>query len=172
MQNFKIPASLYSCAGRFQPYVVVNHEDRFSHVDLIFPAENMLIQDINGFLHLKITDFGSAKLPYNGIVFIGWTPEYMAQESCQYFLQTKHDFKYGLTEDDITGKVDVFALFLVILYMYSKKHVLLSLMTNGKGSYSGYSLEERQAIHMQLIVMVRYIFLKHQSQPNSAIVVC
>ena len=136
--------------------MVVNHEDRFSHVDLIFPAENMLIQDINGFLHLKITDFGSAKLPYNGIVFIGWTPEYMAQESSQYFLQKMQNVPFGLTEDDITGKVDIFALFLVILYMYSKKHVLLSLMTNGKGSYSGYSLEERKTIQMQLIVMVRF----------------
>ena len=126
----------------------------------------MLIQDRNGFLHVKITDFGSSKLPYSGIEFIGWTPEYMAQESCQYFLQEKQNVPFGLTEDDITGKVDVFALFLVILYMYSKKHVLLSLMTKGKGSYSGYSLEERKAIQMQMIVMVRF---KSQSTSHSQI---
>ena len=30
IQNFKPPAGLYGCAGRFESYLVVNSEDRFS----------------------------------------------------------------------------------------------------------------------------------------------
>ena len=108
-------------------------------------------------LELKITDFGSAKLSFDDITFNGWTPEYMAPESCQYFLQVMHDLNFGLTQGDITGKVDVFALFLVIGYMYGKKHVLLSLITQGKGSYHGLNAEERKELQTQLICMVRFI---------------
>ena len=65
--------------------------------------------------------------------------------------------KFGLGQEDITGKVDVFALFLVIGYMYEKKHVLLSLITQGKGNYHGLAANLKKELQIQLIVMVSHI---------------
>ena len=123
----------------------------------LFSAENLCVREVDDGLELKITDFGSAKLSYDDITFNGWTPEYMAPESCQYFLQTMHNQSFGLKQEDITGKVDVFALSLVIGYMYGKKHVLLSLITQGRGNYNGLTPEERKEHQTQLIVMVGFI---------------
>ena len=122
-----------------------------------FSAENLCVMETDGGLVLKITDFGSAKLSFDEITFNGWTPEYMAPESCQYFFQIVHSLSFGLKVEDITGKVDVFALSLVIGYMYGKKHVLLSLITQGKGSYHGLTLAERKELQTRLIFMVRFI---------------
>lgn len=121
---------------------------------LLFPAENLCIKEVNNSLELKITDFGSAKLPYDDITFNGWTPEYMAPECSQYFLQMMHGVTFGLRQEDITGKVDVFALFLVIGFMYGKKHVLLSLITHGRGNYHGMTAEQKKGLQTELIVMV------------------
>lgn len=130
------------------------HIHTYGMIHLDVKPENLCIQVTEDKLLLKVTDFGSAKLPYEDINFNGWTPEYMAPESCQYFLQMAHKVQYSLGPEDITGKVDVFALFLVIGYMYSKKHVLLALMTHGKGSYGGLTAEEKRNIQTQLIMML------------------
>lgn len=49
----------------------------------------MVVKQIGSRLLLKITDFGSAKLPHEPIKFVGWTPEYMAPEMCKLFLQMR-----------------------------------------------------------------------------------
>lgn len=130
------------------------HIHKYGMIHLDIKPENLCIQGANDGLQLKITDFGSAKLPYEDISFNGWTPEYMAPECCQYFLQTTQNVKFDLVQEDITGKVDVFALFLVIGYMYEKKHVLLSLITQGKGNYHGLAVEQKKELQIQLIVML------------------
>lgn len=130
------------------------HIHKYGMIHLDVKPENLCIQDANDSLQLKITDFGSAKLPYEDINFTGWTPEYMAPESCQYFLQMMHNLPFGLEQGDITGKVDVFALFLVIGYMYGKKHVLLSLVTQGRGNYHRLTVQEKKDHQTRLIVML------------------
>ena len=59
-----------------------------------------------------------------------------------------------ITEADITGKHDVYASSLVIMYMYEKVHVLQRLITGGKTSYADIPLEARQLLQINLMKMV------------------
>lgn len=137
-----------------QALMGLTHIHNFGMIHLDIKPENLCVMETANGLVLKITDFGSAKLSFDEITFNGWTPEYMAPESCQFFLQMMHNLSFGLKVEDITGKVDVFALSLVIGYMYGKKHVLLSLITQGRGTYHGLTHEEKKEHQTQLIVIM------------------
>ena len=55
----------------------------------LLSAENICVQERDAGLLVKVTDFGSAKLPQEKIEFVGWTPEYMSPESSLLFLQKR-----------------------------------------------------------------------------------
>mmetsp|Transcript_10005 Transcript_10005/g.19002 ORF Transcript_10005/g.19002 Transcript_10005/m.19002 type:complete len:170 (+) Transcript_10005:765-1274(+) len=73
---------------------------------------------------VKLIDFGSAKMATQKQDYQGWTPEYMAPEMCRAFLKKHHpDLLHDIHGDfSLTGKVDVFALGLVVQFMLEKNH--------------------------------------------------
>ena len=92
------------------------------------PALNICINNENV---VKLIDFGSAKNATQEQDFRGWTPEYMAPEMCRAFLK-KH-FPELLKDIhgnfSLTGKVDVFALGLVIQFLLEMIHSQLKYFT-------------------------------------------
>ncbi|KAK3591999.1 hypothetical protein CHS0354_031505 [Potamilus streckersoni] len=128
------------------------HRKRIIHFDI--KPENLCVQiDNKGSFALTITDFGSAKKADQQVDFVGWTPEYMAPESCQCYLQ--HSLKKRVVSDtnsQLTGKVDVFALGLTVLFLHQKKHVLLNLVTGGRNSYNGFQLEKKKLLQLKLMI--------------------
>ncbi|KAK3592000.1 hypothetical protein CHS0354_031506 [Potamilus streckersoni] len=132
------------------------HRERIIHMDI--KPENLCVQEDNrGFYVLTITDFGSAMKVNQEMDFVGWTPEYLAPESCRCYLQ--HSFNNGMfsnTNNQITGKVDVFALGLTVLFLHQKKHVLLNLLTEGQNSYNGLPMEKKKLLQLQLLLYLAY----------------
>ncbi|KAK3108730.1 hypothetical protein FSP39_014351 [Pinctada imbricata] len=109
-----------------------NHE--IKHMDL--KPENLCVQE-DKTLTLKLMDFGSAKTALDKMEYVGLTAEYMAPEIGKAFLETFRPnlFKADSSNFPITGKADVFAFALVIMFMYQKTHVLMHFFTQGKSSY-------------------------------------
>ncbi|KAL3832676.1 hypothetical protein ACJMK2_024298 [Sinanodonta woodiana] len=126
--------------------------ERIIHFDI--KPENICVQvDNRGTYALTITDFGSAKNAEQEVDFVGWTPEYMAPESCQCYLQ--YSLKRRAISDlksHITSKVDVFALGLSGLFLHQKKHVLLNLVTGGQNSYNGLPMKTKQLLQLKLMI--------------------
>jgi hypothetical protein len=60
---------------------------------------------------------------------------------------------FGLTEEDITGKVDTFAFGLVIMYLYKGYHILVKVINNWNTSYDGVD----QMMHINLMELVRFL---------------
>ena len=59
-----------------------------------------------------------------------------------------------VTQNDMTGKVDVFAFALVVMYMYKRYHILQKVVTEGKTSYRDFSAQHRQNLQLQLMLSV------------------
>ncbi|XP_045168839.2 uncharacterized protein LOC123531709 [Mercenaria mercenaria] len=132
------------------------HISHYSIVHLDVKPENICIYFKNdGSLVLKLTDFGSSRLPQEPLRFVGLTPEYLASEICKMFLQSQNPgLDFGLTEADITGKVDTFAFGLVIMFMYKGYHILVKVINNGKTSYDGIDAQTRRLMHMNLMMLM------------------
>ncbi|XP_053373323.1 uncharacterized protein LOC123531313 isoform X2 [Mercenaria mercenaria] len=132
------------------------HISHYSIVHLDVKPENICIYFKNdGSFVLKLTDFGSSRLPQEPLKFFGLTPEYLAPEICKMFLQAqKHGLNFGLTEADVTGKVDTFAFGLVIMYLYKGYHILVKVINNGKTSYDGIDAETKRLLHMSLMALM------------------
>ncbi|WAQ94036.1 hypothetical protein MAR_006507 [Mya arenaria] len=102
-------------------------------------------------------NFGSARTPQESLKFVGMTPEYLAPEIAKLVLQLRfkaENFNYGLSEKDVTGKVDVFAFALVIMYIYKGYHILQKLITKGQTSYANILPEQQQLLQTQLLVQL------------------
>lgn len=63
-----------------------------------------------------------------------------------------------MTETIVTGKVDVFGMALVVMYMYKKYHILLKMITEGKESYHGFDPTFRESLQFKLIIQVKLTF--------------
>lgn len=59
-----------------------------------------------------------------------------------------------MTEADITGKVDTFAMGLVIMYLYKGYHILVKVINNGNTTYEGIDGEVRKIMHYHLMTLV------------------
>ena len=56
----------------------------------LITAENICIRmKEDGTFEIKLTDFGSSRLPQEPLKFVGLTPEYLAPELCKMFLQAQ-----------------------------------------------------------------------------------
>lgn len=55
---------------------------------------------------------------------------------------------------ELTGKIDVFAFGLVVMYMYKGVHMLVRVITEGKENYNSYSPMERQLLQNRLMLHV------------------
>ena len=55
----------------------------------------------------------------------------------------------------LTGKMDVFSLALVTMYMYMKYHILVKMVTQGADNYNGYNVTDIQTFHLKLMVQVK-----------------
>lgn len=132
------------------------HISHYSIVHLDVKPENMCVSwNPCGSLLLKLTDFGSSRLPQEPLKFCGLTPEYMAPEMCKMFLQAQRSgLNWGLSEADITGKVDTFAFGLVIMYLYKHYHILVKVINNGNTSYEGLDMPTKRLLHMQLVTLM------------------
>lgn len=74
----------------------------------------------------------------------------------------KEGLKWGITEADITGKVDVFAFGLVIMYMYKRYHLLQKWITQGQTTYKNYEDGIRMLLQQNLMIQVKckiFIFM-------------
>ncbi|KAL3832516.1 hypothetical protein ACJMK2_024151 [Sinanodonta woodiana] len=122
------------------------HQNNVIHHD-IKPDNLCVCTNDNGSLTLKVTDLGSARSVNQPFDLMAWTPAYLAPEACRKVLQ-----KYlGNADEQITGKVDIFALGLTVLFMFDKQHVLLHKMTDGKVSYKDLSIEEKKKLDFHLL---------------------
>ncbi|XP_052226813.1 uncharacterized protein LOC127841780 isoform X1 [Dreissena polymorpha] len=134
----------------------LEHMDKFGIIHQDIKPENVCLTDQgDGFVNMKITDFGSAKFAHDPMHFVGLTPEYLSPEVCKLVLQMRYkQLNFGLSDDDITGKSDIFAFALVVMFLYKGYHILQHVLTNGQSSYEAYTPEQRQSLHMSMIVQV------------------
>ncbi|XP_067685795.1 uncharacterized protein [Haliotis asinina] len=103
---------------------------------------------------IKLTDFGTSKTPETAICYDGWTPEYMSPEASRQYCAAKMSvFPEYFVADDITGKTDVFALGLTILYMLQGQHTVLLLWKN---QLSLCSAQEFAALRPKFIVFLAH----------------
>ncbi|KAL3832025.1 hypothetical protein ACJMK2_023706 [Sinanodonta woodiana] len=124
------------------------HSYGILHLDLA--PKNICIQGNPGNFRLKIIDFGSAKLSQEPFGIYGMTPEYLAPEVCKYICVQKYDI--SLAEQPISGKADVAAGALIILYMIEKYDVLTKCINNGQTSYTGKGKDEIKSLRTQLVL--------------------
>ncbi|XP_033761755.1 protein kinase 3-like [Pecten maximus] len=126
-------------------------ECQICHHD-IKPENLLLMVDENQFL-LKIADFGAAKMIGEKNDMVGWTVEYLSPERAWMVLLSKfpHQLKpTGQEESDLTGKVDIFAMALTMMYAYEKSHVLIKYATNGDNIYR--DAEKQSEFQVNLLV--------------------
>ncbi|OWF40501.1 cAMP-dependent protein kinase catalytic subunit gamma [Mizuhopecten yessoensis] len=122
----------------YQGLCALEYLDEFGicHLD-IKPENILLMMDENQFL-LKLTDFGAAKKIGEKNDMVGWTVEYLSPERAWLVLLSKFPEQLsptGLEESDITGKADIFALALTLMYAYERSHVLMKYITKGDNFY-------------------------------------
>ncbi|KAL4222455.1 hypothetical protein ACF0H5_018495 [Mactra antiquata] len=134
----------------------LKHMNRYSIIHLDIKPENICVLEVKDSVLLKITDFGSSRLPVDKLEFVGVTPEYMAPEMCKYYLQLQGNFglDWGLTQNDITGAVDVFAFALVIMYMYKGYHIMVKVITNGQTNYNNMDADRKRSLHLNLMIQM------------------
>ncbi|KAK3592001.1 hypothetical protein CHS0354_031508 [Potamilus streckersoni] len=133
--------------------LVALHRHGILHLDL--KPDNICIQGRRGNLTLKIIDLGSAKLSQEPFYFCGMTPEYLAPEVCTCFIAQQHGVM-NLAEQLISGKADVAAGALIILYMIEGYDVLIKPINNGQTSYAGKTEAEIKSLRAQLVVTHAY----------------
>ncbi|WAQ94040.1 hypothetical protein MAR_006511 [Mya arenaria] len=103
----------------------------------------------DGSLVLKLTDFGSACTLRESLNFVGMTPEYLAPEIAKVALQRKFKvLNFGVSEGDVTCKVDVFSFGLVIMYIYKGCHILQKLIPQGQTSYKNFPREQQHLLQI------------------------
>ena len=109
-------------------------------------------------MKVKLTDFGSAKMATQEQDYQGWTSEYMAPEMCRAFLKSRYSNLFNDDPEDfsLTGKVDVFALGLVIQFMLEKTHSQVKFYTDGANSYS--QVEDTNKTRLNIIIAVSFFF--------------
>ncbi|OWF40503.1 cAMP-dependent protein kinase catalytic subunit gamma [Mizuhopecten yessoensis] len=122
----------------YQGLCALEYLDEFGicHLD-IKPENILLMMDENQFL-LKLTDFGAAKKIGEKNDMVGWTVEYLSPERAWLVLLSKFPEQLsptGLEESDITGKADIYALALTLMYAYERSHVLVKFITKGDNFY-------------------------------------
>ncbi|KAH3785997.1 hypothetical protein DPMN_164095, partial [Dreissena polymorpha] len=71
-----------------QGFRALEHMDKFGIIHQDIKPENVcLTHQGDGFVNMKITDFGSAKFAQDPMHFMGLTPEYLSPEVCKLVLQ-------------------------------------------------------------------------------------
>ncbi|XP_069110902.1 probable serine/threonine-protein kinase DDB_G0277165 [Argopecten irradians] len=118
----------------------------------IKPDNILLMTDGNQYL-LKIADFGAAKTADEKNDMVGWTIEYLSPERAWIVLLAKFPHQLtptGLEESDISGKADIFALALTMMYAYERAHVLIKHITKGDNFYRE---EDKQQEHQVNILV-------------------
>ncbi|XP_060589283.1 uncharacterized protein LOC132744552 [Ruditapes philippinarum] len=70
------------------------------------------------------------------------------------FLQRQLVRKFGLSREDITGKVDTFAFGLVIMFLFKGYHILVKFITNGNLNYNGISKDKLSQMRRKLIELM------------------
>lgn len=110
-------------------------------------------------MKVKLTDFGSAKMATQEQDYQGWTSEYMAPEMCRAFLKSRYPNLFNDDPEDfsLTGKVDVFALGLVIQFMLEKTHSQVKFYTDGANSYS--QVEDTNKTRLNIIIAVNFFLV-------------
>ena len=110
-------------------------------------------------MKVKLTDFGSAKMATQEQDYQGWTSEYMAPEMCRAFLKSRYHNLFNDDPEDfsLTGKVDVFALGLVIQFMLEKTHSQVKFYTDGANSYS--QVEDTNKTRLNIIIAVNFFLV-------------
>ncbi|KAK3603633.1 hypothetical protein CHS0354_017352 [Potamilus streckersoni] len=133
------------------------HEIDVIHHD-IKPDNLCVFSNTDRSFTLKITDFGSARYMNQPVNSMTWTPAYLAPEACRRVLQQIEHFRNifgnstaGNRYEQITGKVDVFALGLSVLFMIQKRHVLLYKMTEGQISYNNLPAKDKRKLDFKLL---------------------
>ncbi|XP_052759599.1 myosin light chain kinase, smooth muscle-like [Mya arenaria] len=141
------------------------HLEKYGITHLDIKPENMcILTQEDGSLVLKLTDFGSACTLRESLNFVGMTPEYLAPEIAKVALQRKFKvLNFGVSEGDVTCKVDVFSFGLVIMYIYKGCHILQKLIPQGQTSYKNFPREQQHLLQilMQLANEDTCTFIKN-----------
>ena len=108
---------------------------------------------------VKLVDFGSAKTANQEQDYQGWTPEYMAPEMCRAFLKKHYpDLLQDIHGDfSLTGKVDVFALGLVVQHMLEKTHSQVEFYTDRSNAQLGYNNHDLKSLRREIITRVFFL---------------
>ncbi|XP_033762931.1 uncharacterized protein LOC117344318 [Pecten maximus] len=105
------------------------------HLD-IKPENTCILETATGWT-VKLTDFGSAKMPHDQLSYNGWTAEYMSPEACINFLKCRFP-QMSVKEGEVwtvTSKSDVYGWGLTVMFMYRKLHLLIHAFTGGQNNY-------------------------------------
>ena len=132
------------------------HSNNWVHRDI--KPDNILICAIDGWVRLKISDFGLSKKSvgeeYSISGLVG-TPVYLAPELVDLWLNDG----CNVNESKMTNASDVFALGCVFFYFLTKKHPfgngkIIVNISSGRSDLSGTS--DTSALHCQLIKCFRF----------------
>lgn len=121
--------------------------------------------DRDGGYSLKIGDFGSARMPGGPIEMSAWTPEYLAPEMGQLFLRKTVNAKVlkiqkteQEIEDTLQSKTDMFPAGLVVGFMFTGEHLLLSYIRRTKPNVKDQNQQRLAVIgHVSFIMVLRYL---------------
>ncbi|XP_021367410.1 uncharacterized protein LOC110459463 isoform X1 [Mizuhopecten yessoensis] len=113
------------------------HLEIYGIIHLDIKPENMCILETATGWTLKLTDFGSAKLPQDPLTYNGWTAEYMSPEASISFVKSRFPQLTLIDSEDwaITPKSDVYSWGLTVVFMYRKTHILMHAYTGGQNNY-------------------------------------
>ncbi|KAH3864344.1 hypothetical protein DPMN_027361 [Dreissena polymorpha] len=137
-----------------QGLMALEHMDKFGIIHHDINPDTVCITEQNdGSLHLKISGFGYAMIFHQPLNIEGPTPEYFSPERCLLILQKEYKCNFGLSYDDLSGKSDIFAFGLVVIFMYMGYHILPAI-TNGQSSFDQFYPEQRDIFRKMLIVQV------------------
>lgn len=127
------------------------HENNIIHFDV--KPENVCIKEGPDGLDVTIADFGSAQKIGENLEPKSMTYEYSAPELCRDYIRkrlpNKKMFVSDVDEDQsITGKVDIFALGLTVMFPYEKSHVMIKKFTGGLDSYA--TIERPEFVRLRI----------------------
>ncbi|XP_069110861.1 uncharacterized protein [Argopecten irradians] len=119
------------------------------HLDI--KPENVCILETATGWTVKLTDFGSAKLPHEQLTYHGWTAEYMSPEACGNLVRSRFpQISFQGENWPVTSKSDVYSWGLTVTFMYRKIHLLMHMFTGGENSYK--NVENPGQVKLRIII--------------------